>query len=284
MIKQPVIQTVDERDGRRLLRRIERDGGVDIIVMMRDSERTPQELAENLLLNEVIVTTSLDAYGGAKDRVKRLIVAIEQAAGYLEGTNPSETPAAKSEELLAAAQKKHAERKTPSKKPRVRRVHVAPTLAEVVPQLDDQHIVLEELGRYLDQNVTLRDQVMGAFSDSKAADILLLRAGRGFDAKVKSLLAAPEKYQELLAEAGASLRRDVRKYDTAEDSSTVSEAAAEQSPEATARFRSLLDAWEARGQTAPPDADDAEAEEQRERFLYQEEVLRNYKEPAERPS
>jgi hypothetical protein len=276
-----VIRTVSERDGLNLLRKIEAKRGRDIIVMMRDSQQTPQELAESLMLNESIVIASLDAYGSGKDRTKRLLAAIEQAPLYLK--NDAGRPVitgVRKQKRQDEAQERQEEKASHKRNPKTR-VLVAPTLDEVVPKREDQQIVFEELKEYLGLNADLRERVMGASSDSKTARILILGAGSQFDAKVKALLAAPSEYQVLLAEAGAAIRREAHKYDISDTASTSPTPSIQESPEATARHQSQQDAldnykkvMEAKEGKAQPDSDDLAAEEKRGIFAHQDEVLR----------
>jgi hypothetical protein len=275
-----VVRTVSERDGQNLLRRIEAKGGRDIIVMMRDSQRPPQELAEDLMRDETIVITALDAYGSSKDRLTRLLSAIAQAPLYLESSaNRPVIAGVKKQKRQEEAKARQDEIAGQRKRPRTR-VHVVPTLAEVAPQREDQQIVLEELKHYLELNVSLRERVTGAFSDQKAARILRFNVGPRFDARVKALLAAPSEYQDLLTEAGATIRSELRKYVTTDATDPV--GSADESPEAAKHQsqREALDRYkkvvDARGKVAQPDAEDPEAEEKRERFDHQEDVLKSY--------
>jgi len=278
-----VVTTVSDRDGLNLLRKIEAKGGRDVIIMMRDSERTPQELAEHLVMNEDVVIASLNAYGSGKNRTERLLAAIAQAPLYLK--NDAERPVTtgirkqkRQEEALAKQQKIAAEKK----KPRTRRV-VVPTVAELVPTRSDQQIVLEELKRYLEQNLVLRQRVMGALSDSKVARILEFGVGQRFDTRVKAQLTSPSEYQTLLAEAGASIVRETRKYDTPNETPSGPTPSVQESPEVLARRQSQLDAiarFDAatRTKVSEPEQvfDNPEEEAQHEIFMRQEAILRAY--------
>jgi hypothetical protein len=286
-----VVRTVSERDGQNLLRRIEARGGREIIVMMRDSGRTPQEIAEGLMVDETIVITSLDAYGTGKDRLKRLLAAIEQAPHYLKNDDgrPVVTGVRK-QKRQDEAQAKQGEIASRRKNPRTR-VLVAPTLAEVSPQREDRQIVFEELKEYLGLNASLGHRVISASSDHKAARILMFNVGPRFDAKVKALLAAPSEYQDLLAEAGATIRRDARKYDTSDTAPTGPTPSVQESSELAARRQSQQDALDnytktvdARGKEAQLDADDPEAEAKRELWNRQEDSLRKHLETRDEHS
>jgi hypothetical protein len=286
-----VIRTVSERDGQNLLRRIEAKGGRDIIVMMRDSKRTPQEIAEGLMLNETIVITSLDAYGSGKDRLKRLLAAIEQAPHYLKNDEGRPvTTGVRKQKRQDGAKAKQEKIASQRKNPRTR-VLVAPTLAEVAPRREDRQIVFEELKEYLGLNATLGYRVISAASDHKAARILMFGVGPRFDARVKALLAAPSEYQDLLTEAGATIRRDARKFDTSNTPPTGPTPSVQELPEVTARRQSQQDALDnytktvdARGKEAQLDANDPEAEAKRELFGRQDDALKKYLETRDEHS
>lgn len=277
-----VIHTVSEHDGLNLLHKIHGKGGRDIIVMMRDSERTPQELAESMMHDETIVIASLNAYGNGKDPIKRLLAAIEQAPAYLknEGDRPV-TTGVRQRKRQEEAQTKVATIASRRKNPKTR-VHVAPTLAEVVPKRDDHQIVLEELKQYLGMDPFLRDRVTSASSDHKVARILMFNVGQRFDTRVKGLLAAPSEYQIFLAEAGATIRREARKYDTSDTALAGPALTVQESSEASGRHQSQRDAWEHfkkmddAAKKVQPDPDDPELEEMQERFRHQEDILRRH--------
>lgn len=277
-----VVTTVSDRDGLNLLRKIEAKGGRDVIIMMRDSERTPQELAEYLILNEDVVITSLNAYGSGKNRTERLLAAIAQAPVYLKNDDerPVTTGVRKQKrqvEALAKQQKIAAEKK----KQRIRKV-VVPTVAEMVPTRSDQQIMLEELKRYLEQNLVLRQRVLSAPSESKVARILEFGVGQRFDTRVKALLASPSEYQTLLGEAGAAIVRDTRKCDTPATPSGPAPSVQE-SPEVLARRQSQLDAiarfdaaTRTKAKEIEPVDDNPEEDAQREIFSRQEEILKAF--------
>lgn len=285
-----VVRTVSERDGLNLLRKIEAKGGRDIIVMMRDTKQSPQEIAERLRLDEAIVITCLDSYGNSKDRVKRLVSAIEQAATYLKSDDRPVTAGVKKQKRQDEAQAKQKDIAGKKRNPRTR-VLVAPTLAEVMPEREDQQIVLEELKEYLGLNANLRDLVMSASSDHRAARLLMFNIGQRFDAKVKALLVAPSEYQDLLAEAGATIRREMRKYDTSDTQPAGPTPSIQESPEAIARHQSQQDAldkykkaMDRRGKEAESDADDPDSQAKRELFSHQEDVLKRHLETRDQHS
>ncbi len=286
-----VVRTVSERDGFNLLRKIETNGGRDIIVMMRDSERAHDELAEYLVLNETIVITALNSYGTGKDRKKRLIVAIKQARGYLHDEDRPVVTGARKQKRQEEAQAKQDELASHKRNPKTRVPTPPPTLAEVAPPREDRQIVLEELKQYLGLNTELGIRVMGVFSDHKAAEILRSNTGQRFDAKVKALLAAPSDYHILLAEAGATIRREVRQYDTSATAPTGPTPSIQESPEALARFHSQEEKWEAhkkrmdaKANQVELEADDPEAQAKRERDEYQNAILRRALETSVQPS
>lgn len=290
-VKVKPVRAVDQYAGVRLLNKIlEEEGGRDIIVMMRDSELAPQELAEDIMLNETIVSDILNRHSGGKDSIKRLVFAIEQAPSYLDSQRPVITGVRKQkrQDREGAVQKKHAENNERAlarnnRSPRVREA-VVPTLDEVLPKLGDQQIVVNELKVYLDRNASLRDKVMKAQTDLKATELLVINVGKRFDDRVKGLLAAPSEYQDLLAQAGASIRGEVRKYDAPDTPST--EPKPEIPPEVVARHQSSAQKWEefkkaddAAKKNGPRiDTDAPEVEEKQEIFNKQEEMLRKFRE------
>lgn len=269
-----VVRAVSDRDGVNLLCRIQNKGGRDLIVMMRDSKRAPQELAESLMRDETVIS-SLNAYGSNKDPLQRLIVAIKQAPGYLENDGRPVTTGVKKQKKQLEVQLTRAELARNKKKPRVRE-HLAPTLAEVVPQRDDQQIVLEELRQYLGLNAELSRLFMSTVSDQRAGRILVTDVGTKFDAKVKALLAVPSAYEQLLTEAGVIIRREVRQNKVASAVMLDPTPAAQESPEVNTRFQSLLASWDARQKPVEPDPDDPEALEQQAIFDRQEAALQRF--------
>lgn len=212
-------RSTSERDGQRLLSKIHGKDGREIIVMMRDSERTPEELAEYLMLNESIVITILGTLANHKERVRHLLAAIAEAPAYLEKDGRAPTSGVrkqKRQEKAEVARQQLADdrpRRDPKKDPKPPREFIVPTVDEVAPTLTDDQIVLEELKRYLDRNAELREQFMGVSSDLKAGRVLVLGVGRQFDTDVKAKLTKPSEYETLLVEAGTSIRQEVRKYD-----------------------------------------------------------------------
>ena len=281
-VKNEATEAATKRDGMKLLSKIESKGGKDILIMMRDSEQDPQELAETLMRDEAIVMTIL-GHGSHKDRVRRLLAAIEYAPFYLkdDDNKPSTIVGERKRKRQEAARKAQDEIAKKRKNPRTR-VHIPLTVADVMPVLDDQQIVLKEIKEYLELNTAVRSQFIAAISDLKATRILVLNVGPRFDTRVKELLAAPGEYQNLLAEAGKIIRGEQRKYDAPDVSSEDPAQAVQESEAVLATRKRHLDALArydeaVKSQKEPtPDPDDTEAQERMTRYARQEASLRKH--------
>lgn len=283
-------RTASERDGQNLLSKIEAKGGRDIIVMMRDSALAPKELAENLIMNETIVISSLNTYGSGKDQLKRLMAAIEQAPVYLkDGAEQPVTKGVKKQQRQDKAREEQEKLAKAKHKPKTR-VHVIPTIEEVIPRRDDQEIMFEELKAYLGLNTELRDRFFAVYSDQKAAGVLMVGVGSRFDAKMQTLLAEPANYQNLLAKAGSAIRAEVRKYDTSDAEATGPAPTIQESLEASTRRRQqeTMDRFRATNDTkaevAQDDANEPVDQDKQERDKIQQEKLAKYLEPTAQAS
>lgn len=274
-----VIHTVSERDGMNLLRKIQANGGRDLIVTIQSSEQTPKEIAESLVSDNEIVKQCLDSYGGGKDRFTRLRVAIEQAPLYQLDIERPVIVGAKKQQRQEEAEAKRREIASRKRNPKTREP-VIPTVEEILPKRGDQDVVREELKQYFADNANLGTQVLNASTDDKAASVLLHNVGRQFDGRIKKLLAAPANYRIYLAEAVATLRSDMRKHDAAIEGSTL---ATKESPEipaslsvgekALARYDEVMGA---KGRTVSDTTNDPEAQEREERYAAQNAALSRF--------
>jgi hypothetical protein len=279
VVKAKRVLTVGERDGWSLLGKIEaKQGGREIIVMMRDAKEAPQELAERLMRDETIVMTCLNAYKSSKDRLARLLAAIDQAPRYLEKGERPMIAGVKKQQRQAEAQTRQTEAASSKKNPRVRAPKVPPTLAEVVPARDDQQIVLEELKRYLERNTDLQKRFLGA-SKQRAKEILQSDVSLGFSRRVRKLLAEPPHYPGLLVEAGSVFWDEVHPQST----STGPTPVGQKPPEILSRDEVQLkavekfdQAMEARDKEVA-DTDTPEAAERREREAIQQEKMARWR-------
>lgn len=286
--KKRVIRTVSERDGWNLLRRIERNGGRDVIEMMRDSKQAPQELAERLIIDETSVIKGLDAYGSGKDRIDRVLSAVAQAARYLEPGERAVLAGRKKQKDKDAEQARQDYIAKHKKNPKVR-APVVPILADVVPARSDQQVMFDELRWHLEHNTDLRNHVLGAPNDYKAGRILIAKAGKRFEAKVKAQLAAPDTYQDLLVEAGANIRNGARSGYKASNSPATGVGTGAQQPSAQpAHYQAQQDALdkytkqlESAVKDTQPEADDPAVEERRAIFEQQEAALQRFRTAAE---